>query len=514
MLILHGAWIPALRVEDGRFAVWAETAAPPPGKKGRPGTRPTGTVASHPFAAAAATIRDALGAESALRAGAESGECVAHLPSYAAAPVPSALGGTLDPGGEVVGLTTWMVEALLFDAGRANTLLVALAERERAPGLVRGDDLTYWITAAQFALDALCRQRVLPVIEADPDGSAVRWRLMLESEPDLERWRELARAMPGAGRALTRTAADELEVASSTLHDYLNAAADAVVRGALGAGRPSATPTKKVAATRPKLGQRVSTLQAAANTRARVEARAARVPHLAWLQALRDAPLLADTATAARAFQQTYRRWVDAGRPPAPDTFRVCFRLDPPEEAGAEEAPRSRNPTKTPWSIEYLLQATDDPSLLVPAAQVWRQRGATARFVNRRFDQPQERLLAGLGQASRLFPPLSPSLATATPERCALTTEQAHDFVRQYALLLKASGFGVLVPGLEAKVGVRVRLKGSAAGAAKNSATFSWDTVVAYDWQIAIGDETLSRAEFPRSARKDGEHSTRAETRL
>ena len=47
--------------------------------------------------------------------------------------------------------------------------------------------------------------------------------------------------------------------------------------------------------------------------------------------------------------------------------------------------------------------------------EVWRQRGSTARFLSRRLDQPQEHLLAWLGQASRLFPPIDTSLRAATP---------------------------------------------------------------------------------------------------
>ena len=38
----------------------------------------------------------------------------------------------------------------------------------------------------------------------------------------------------------------------------------------------------------------------------------------------------------------------------------------------------------------------EGPSLLVPAAQIWRERGQLFRYLDRRFDHPQERLLRGL----------------------------------------------------------------------------------------------------------------------
>src|SRR5581483_9161430 len=155
------------------------------------------------------------------------------------------------------------------------------------------------------------------------------------------------------------------------------------------------------------------------------------------------------------------------------------------------------------WTLEYLLQANDDPSLLVPAGAVWRERGSTARFLSRRLDQPQERLLGWLGQASRLYPPIDASLRTATPTAARLNVTEAHEFVREKALLLRASGFGVLVPGLDARLGVHVRLGGgrSAPGKTSTNAGFSQQALVEYDWQLALGDEPLSREEFQALAR-------------
>src|SRR5262249_5242442 len=138
----------------------------------------------------------------------------------------------------------------------------------------------------------------------------------------------------------------------------------------------------------------------------------------------------------------------------ADDAFRLCFRLVPPLEA-----PTQRKEEK-PWRLEYVLQATDDPSLLVPVEDVWRHRGQKARFLTRRFDQPQERVLAALGRASRVFAPIEGSLRAARPEACDLSTREAADLVRDKALLLKASGFGVLLPGLDTRLNVRLRLRG------------------------------------------------------
>jgi SNF2 family DNA or RNA helicase len=136
----------------------------------------------------------------------------------------------------------------------------------------------------------------------------------------------------------------------------------------------------------------------------------------------------------------------------------------------------------------------------VPAEQVWRERGSTLKFLNRKFDAPQERLLAGLGQASRIFTPIEASLRTARPEACPLNVEQAYTFIRETSLLLQSFGFGVLVPGIGSKLGVRLSLRPKQKQAAQKGgvANLSFESIIAYDWQLALGGEPLSPAEFEK----------------
>ena len=205
----------------------------------------------------------------------------------------------------------------------------------------------------------------------------------------------------------------------------------------------------------------------------------------AWISALcrEDAPvhLQGDGAAALR---RQVSHWTDlTPDDAAEDAFRLCFRLVPPDDASSGERP---------WRLEYLLQATDDPSLLVPVEEVWRHRGQTARFLTRRFDQPQERVLAALGRASRVFPPIEGSLRTARPDACALSTREAADLVRDKALLLKASGFGVLLPGPR-----HAPERAAAAAGAGREADAVEDRrpgpaqlrqpASSYDWQLAAG---------------------------
>src|SRR5581483_8573567 len=140
----------------------------------------------------------------------------------------------------------------------------------------------------------------------------------------------------------------------------------------------------------------------------------------------------------------------------AGQSFRTCLRLEPPEtEKQTKADDRSR-------VLRFLLQVADDPSQLVPADRVWSETGPSLYAFGRQLDRPQERLLADLGRAARLFPPLEVGLAGAHPTACYLTATEAYEFLRETAPLLEEGGFAVLVPAWwtrgARRLGVKVRL--------------------------------------------------------
>ena len=71
--------------------------------------------------------------------------------------------------------------------------------------------------------------------------------------------------------------------------------------------------------------------------------------------------------------------------------------------------------------MEILLQAKDDPSVLVSAEEVWSSNGERPAVLGHRLEHPQERLLGGLGHALRLWPELEPALREAAPTGVELT---------------------------------------------------------------------------------------------
>ena len=491
MIVLHGSWLPAAGNDSPRWVLWGETTDPgTAARRKRTPAKAAATARPHPFAASSAVLCETL---AACGVHSEAGETEGHpvvvrLPTAGDGPCPSPdLDGSRPPAADVpLQLAAWQVPALTFAAARVPKILLTLAD-PLVSGPVIGEDIRFWITATQIALEMVYRQKILPAIQREGRQYAARWQLLLDDEGDQSRFRMLVAAMPPVCRALARDPTDPEPRPGDLLRGFLNTTVDAVVRAA------------------PPPALRKTGRKPAATALAD-----------AWVAALHGDPVIEGPANALPTFYKEYRAWVEAA-PAASfqDSFRVCFRLDPPGNGSSSPPPGQDGETNeiplvvlpsdhAGWTLEYLLQATDDPSLLVPAGEVWRQTGRTVRFLNRRFDQPQERLLAGLGRASRLFPALEPSLRTARPETATLTTPQAYDFVREAALLLQGSGFGVLVPGLETRIGVKAKLSSTQQTKKQEKGgapVLTWDTLVNYDWQIALGDQTVTRAEFEALAR-------------
>ncbi|MGH7918519.1 MAG: DEAD/DEAH box helicase, partial [Candidatus Dormibacteraceae bacterium] len=184
--------------------------------------------------------------------------------------------------------------------------------------------------------------------------------------------------------------------------------------------------------------------------------------------------------------RQALDAWFAAAIPPdAP--FRTCFRLEPPEGDSPD----------LPWFLDFLLQARDEPSLLVEAEAVWRAPDRL-QLPGRIVEAPQELLLADLGRASRLWPVLERALHEATPAHLRLDAEGAHSFLKEGAPLLAQSGFGVLLPAwwrdqkehLGARLVARPREEDGGTG------LLGQEGLCDYRWEAALGEETLTIAEL------------------
>jgi non-specific serine/threonine protein kinase len=199
-------------------------------------------------------------------------------------------------------------------------------------------------------------------------------------------------------------------------------------------------------------------------------------------------------------------------------SFRLCLRLrEPPQDAmvddgpadngsAQEEAAAGQPGDEATWELEFLLQATDDLSLVVGAEEVWRA-GAQLQRASRSLSAPHEVFLAELGRAVRIYPELGEALRQPAPTGLALTLDGAHRFLVQAAPALEVAGFGVLLPSWwgrpSARLGVRLKTstpststRGAASGGLLNQ-----EGICAFDWEAALGDQQIDQAELLRLAK-------------
>ena len=465
-LILHGSW------SDGVFFVWGESAEPAPKPRGR---RPR--LLPHPYAASPDRLREAL------KTLAPSGDWddvprtkrVILLPSGMHGPhlPPWLITEVADADAEVeLHLTPWKVNGLALDVLSALDLLITLPLDGTGTRQL-GADVRYWGLVAKMSLEILAHHKYLPGLEESAGQYRAVWLPVMDDPEDQVRLRVLDQAMPPVCRALFTTddaQADQASAPHALLDDFVRRMTDWAVRDW---GRSRLDRRR-----RPPLG----------------------VAGVWWSALWNDDGEIVVPVVQRRELLDMFdawQGWMAQLRGAADTGFRLCFRLEPPEVDPATE-----QVTSPDWQLRYMLQASDDPSLLVPAGQVWSARGSTLRTLNRKFEGAQEHLLTGLGLAAHLFPPIMASLRTARPQACRLSVDEAYAFLREVGPLLEGSGFGVLVPPWwnkpGARLGVRAKLKADASIVGQG--ILNMNALVAFDWELALGDEPLSREEFQRLA--------------
>ena len=535
MLILHGCWVPSGDpLKSGHFFVWGEnTAAYYPGK--RRGRQPK-SIPSHTLAAPEREILDIIreiaDKKILLQGYLVPRKNVMMLPANPGyLPVSPRLAGILDqrPGGSGLGsgpdggaeLSPWVVPGLALPAQVAVSFLSRLSISNQSKDRMWGDDLLFWSLAGKFTLELLIRQRFIPSVlsvnskvgrgTAIPGGAGERrrgdvnyaaaWLAVFRDPEDFRRLTLLGEAMPPLCRAVRPESSDPErgfaplpgEVLAG---DFLYSAVDGLVRTWF----------------KPRPERLHSTLKTAAAEERKLVER--------WLSALfTDHPFFpADWSDQLKALAEQACNWADAlaGRKGS-SAFRTCFRLEPPPEPDKEEempqkTGKHRNSHREEvrdWTLSFHLQASDDPSLLIPAGVVWKETKASLKILGRIFENPQERLLADLGRACSLFFPVRESLESAAPSGCALTAGESYLFLREAVPLLEESGFGVLVPawwqqsgGPRAGIKIKVRPAGKSAGVSEGagSGMMGLNTLVDYNWELALGDRVFSQDEFLRLA--------------
>ncbi len=468
-LVLHAVWSAA-----AQLCVWGED---PDLQAGAPRARTSKAARKHPFGAS----RDLLEIElPALGLGAPAPPArrlTILLPTSAASPIGSPPCQVLRPAEPraagrpaATALEPWYMDALAFEPSQAIDVALALA-RVDSPSQPRVSDSVAWTAkVVELALEVVGRGRALPDVvlaKAGRAGSAGdasaqgRWRAVL-GEGDLSRLRALAAAMPPlCGAEVSTPRSGRPTGGAWVLRGLFEASVDAVIRAGL-AGRRLG-PARR--------GKRLAAGPSAAE---------------AWLDALvSDDPTFSAGAAELSKLAGAVAEW-RASASVVTGPVRTCLRLN--EAVGETD----------PWRLEIMLQAVEDPSLLVPAARVW-QGGDALKVLDGVVEHPQERLLEGLGKASRLCPVLERALSLAAPEEIELDLPEAAAFLRDSVPLLEQGGFAVLVPPWwrRSRLGMRLRAKTKKASTT-GSGLLGMDAICDYRWEVALGDDKLSVTDLRR----------------
>ncbi|MCC5647515.1 DEAD/DEAH box helicase [Nostoc sp. CHAB 5824] len=374
-------------------------------------------------------------------------------------------------------LQPWRVEGFCLNPSQAVKFLAAVPlNAAKGEDAFLGGDLRFWSQVARWSLDLISRCKFLPTIGRQSDGAfAAKWQVLLDSAVDGTRLEKFSADMPLVCRTYQEGVGTGEEFSQSLLYvnfptepqelllGFLNSTIDAQVRGMVGSQPPMEA---KAIALPAAVRQWLQALTSASNT---VNADAIEVERLEAALKAWNMPLQ---------YQLTLKT-----------LFRTCFQLRSPESG------------ETDWTLAYFLQAADNPEFLVDAATIWNNPVERLVYENRTIEQPQETFLRGLGLASRLYPAIAPSFETEYPQSSRITPIQAYEFIKAVAWRLEDSGLGVILPpSLANREGWanRLGLKITAETPKKKQGRLGLQSLLNFQWQLAIGGQTISKAEFDK----------------
>jgi SNF2 family DNA or RNA helicase len=195
---------------------------------------------------------------------------------------------------------------------------------------------------------------------------------------------------------------------------------------------------------------------------------------------------------------QTWRNTIAA--PQENTTFTLGFRLLEPSMAAQDT-----------WPLEFLMIPHHNPSQRLRLSDYWTMSTAEQALIKTQIGTYFERdLLRSLGFAARIYPQLWSGLKTATPHTLVLNGQEAAAFLKEHALILEEAGFKIIVPAWwssnrRKRIKIRINTHQSSNTSANTDSTLGADYLMTYRYELALGDQTMTAAEWEQLIHQQGQ---------
>ncbi|MBA3751233.1 DEAD/DEAH box helicase [Candidatus Dependentiae bacterium] len=369
-------------------------------------------------------------------------------------------------------LSHWQIPSLLIPKDKVLAFLAALGTK--SPSFTVGSSLEYWRTLGLFALELIHKGAFYPALKLI-DGEITYkacWKPFLTEKYSTELV-ALSQPMP----ALCQSFAIKEYEPSLLIEQFLEETVDAFIK------------------------KNLSDISAFSNlTPPQNPINQAFQGWLTQLSLQEDSPqfsLLSNHHRATDTFITQLQEWTKRCETPSETAgdqvqasskkqFSIIFQLNQPVDLSST------------WKLFFLLQASDDQSLILSAEDIWSYK-PSSHGVLTFYENPQERLLRDIARASHIVLAFQKSLEEEFPTHIELTTQEAYSFLHNEAHMLQDKGFILHLPvwwnKTRKRLSSHVHIRRSLSQGMMDSSS-----ILEYDWKMSLGEQSLSEQEFKELA--------------
>jgi hypothetical protein len=307
-----------------------------------------------------------------------------------------------------------------------------------------------WSFCAKFAVELAAAQRVIPTVH---NGEA-KWRALISRTKDRHRLKQLAAALPPAGRSIptNRKGRIRLQAPHLVIRQFIDATIDHIYRQNRYPG-------------------------------------SCRSWELSFAEALKGPDCAFQIRDARHQnIPEKLRQWSASAEA---SSLQLLIKLELTDEQDS------------PFRLIYFVRSPEVPEKLMSADAVW-AAGDLLQIGDQRTHHPAYTLIRFLARAARIFPPLADSLKGPRPRALRWQAKQAWEFLSTGVRPLIDAGFYVDTPdGFERFGGQRVRAQMRLSWDQASPHPFIPEAKVPFTWEVLLGDEILDVADFTDLLAKD-----------